>query len=1007
MPRWTGVLARLRGTDAEGRRSFGRERNRRTGDGAEAPRIVLVVDQADGVRLIRSAYEGPPDTGGTDWRALHGKPGTVTLLFGAVAADSPDLWPFLAEVLDSLATADVTGVRLALAGAGAVRPDRPCVAQLIADTWELEVTAADGTVVVVPDGSLFTPADTSGGSGTWYLFAPGTEPVLLGPRDPAPSWQSAFNRLPRQLDDECAVDGIPAGVLVRPVQEAAPQPGDLSYAVAPDAQRPVVLLGTPRGRAVPADAVAALLVTLPAAVRAGVRLASGSHRDVLPVAQEVADLLSTEVELLTGLPLPGGEDPGTGVHVTLTDDSGTPTWQPVVEAVRCRPAHPDTGRAVPPRPVQPRSPLPGTEPTDRGTVDLSERWRLSLTRAGVALEERDRPPAPPACRPVDPERFVIEASASTDHSDPSFLRACERVLSGLDPALRAHAELRIPAISGDTLQDMRRMAVRHHVALTLVRAPEAPVRPGGPAVTVTTMASGGALQGAVRTGPGRSPDTEDRTSADTGDKTSADAASTRASRVPATGATAPPKRTQPQSRSDGPAGAPLTEDGMAEAAHKDPADGTDLPVAPLPLRASSSGSAAAPSPPAPGVGPSPSPDTATDASGSPAGVGREPAARTTAPDRQPRSGAVPAPPTAARPQGSGPDTNRPASAEPSPPPSPAAPSLPAEPITPASPHTPVTGNTAPVPPTSPRPTPPPAPSPPASPAAPVSPVSTAGSAVPVSAATASTTPLSRTGRPATTASPPVHRSPDAQDRAAFRRFTGSAWDGHAAGVARALTRMPVLRGQDPDVVRTDLVAVRAYLSSPSGPLHHAELARSLRTGDPSRLPYALCLVSGLRRLPTYRGAVVRGGPAPTGVESLLPGTVLHDPAPISGLPLSAAAVPVTAVRYAVWSSTAHRVRALAVAGAGAGGADEVVFPPGSVFRVLQVRPGDTEPMVLLREVPGARSGPEEPAGLNDADRTALTRLSAALDALPAIGGPDHRWPTRCAGPLFGAGAAPT
>ncbi|KPI13698.1 hypothetical protein OK074_8725, partial [Actinobacteria bacterium OK074] len=236
---------------------------------------------------------------------------------------------------------------------------------------------------------------------------------------------------------------------------------------------------------------------------------------------------------------------------------------------------------------------------------------------------------------------------------------------------------------------------------------------------------------------------------------------------------------------------------------------------------------------------------------------------------------------------------------------------------------------------------------------------------------------------------PRHRS-TAPERDVLRTLLGSAWGPHDAAVGRAFAGTSLLGGAESAAAHADLVAVRAYLHSREGPLNHGELARALRSGERERsaLSYAACLVSGLGRLAAYRGAVLRGS---TGRRATppRPGQVVRDPAPVSGLPVgAAAAAEVPGAAYAIWSITGRQVDPLLASG------EEVVFAPGSAFRVLDVRSGDGGPLVLLRQLPHTETAA---ATLEDADETALTQLDQALAGLPAPG--SAAWPARCAGPV--------
>ena len=235
---------------------------------------------------------------------------------------------------------------------------------------------------------------------------------------------------------------------------------------------------------------------------------------------------------------------------------------------------------------------------------------------------------------------------------------------------------------------------------------------------------------------------------------------------------------------------------------------------------------------------------------------------------------------------------------------------------------------------------------------------------------------------------PRHQSTE-EERQSFRALADTAWERHSAAVNRALAGMPTLRGAAQEAARADLIALRMYLQNGEGPLDHRELTRSLRDGEPRLLPYAACLASGLGRLPSYRGAVLCGPGGTPDHGELRPGTVLRDPAPLSGLPLDPAGKNRAAgVGYAIWSITGRRVRQLLDSG------EEIVFTPGTPFRVLDVRTEGTTPLVLLRQLPDLTM---TSGVLEDADRTALERLQHALTDRTSPG--PGEWSERCSGPI--------
>ncbi|PPS77975.1 MULTISPECIES: hypothetical protein [Streptomyces] len=287
----------------------------------------------------------------------------------------------------------------------------------------------------------------------------------------------------------------------------------------------------------------------------------------------------------------------------------------------------------------------------------------------------------------------------------------------------------------------------------------------------------------------------------------------------------------------------------------------------------------------------------------------------------------------------------------------------------------------------------------ASPSAPAPEAATPATPVPPGHETAES-PAARTPPAPLRPLPPVpflpgHVSTEAE-RTAFRALADAVWERHSAAVTRALTRMPALRGAEQEAARTDLVALHVYLDtsydpeapdapapdSPAARLNHAALARGMRTGDERLLPYAACVASALRRLPSYRGLAIRRTHEADG--GLVPGTLLRDPGPMCALPLGAGAPRPAGAQYAIWSVTGRRTRPLtgrpASAGSASGG-DEVVFAPGTLLRVLDAREADGAPLVLLREVPAAGAVPQD-VRLDDHDRAALDRLDEALRRHP-------------------------
>lgn len=208
--------------------------------------------------------------------------------------------------------------------------------------------------------------------------------------------------------------------------------------------------------------------------------------------------------------------------------------------------------------------------------------------------------------------------------------------------------------------------------------------------------------------------------------------------------------------------------------------------------------------------------------------------------------------------------------------------------------------------------------------------------------------------------------------------------------------MPALRGKEQEAARADLIALRLYLRTAKGPLSHGAVTRALREYEDEMLPYAACVASALNRLPSYRGAMLRGtgaGSVPGGADAPLPGAMLRDPALVSAVPFdSANALTTPDACYVIWSATGRRVRQLLGTGHGA---EEVVFAPGTLFQVLDVRSDDTSVQIFLRELTGPHNATERDL---EADRAALARLDEAVRGRSAAAG-TGQWPERCAGPI--------
>ncbi|AYN43233.1 hypothetical protein D9753_35005 [Streptomyces dangxiongensis] len=806
----------------------------------------------------------------------------ATVVVAAGLSDSPSVWKWLTPVLDECRRSGITGVRLLWAGGGADLPGRPAPARRICDTWGMEVIAPAGPVVVAPDGSLFTPTGPDG----WWHFSPGLGPRPLGLRHPVPSWEDAVARLTPDAVGGHVVEPVPAGVLIRTAGPVPDAERAVGASIPVDEHRLAVVVGSPGTPPVPAQALAELLALLPARARATARLVPGDGGDLLGTGQETADLLGTEVEVVSGVPalLERADGTGTEGAVVLIGADGEPSWRPYVEAVACRPAHDGTASA--PRVLRWRPPVAGPAVASQdGVLALDARWQVAVTRAGLWVGPQGGVPAEASGRALARETMMVHVGLPGRRLDDGLWPVLDTLMERLEPSVQARTTLHVlGSCSAQGRQLLRGITERRGLALEYRRETSAGFAAEEPAEE------------------GTEPE-QPRTAAQAAPH--AEATATEA-----------PWHASPMSVRIRRVAAP-------------PAPAPDAPAVPA--------SATRKAPVPPGFAQA---LTASRSVGGPAGrsvpvpwqVSRE------GPAPDPAGIAAPAPAPARR-----------TAAAPVPPVSPVAPPPPPAPLR-------ITAEED-----------PPAP----------------------------TAPARRAALPVRVT--PLHRS-SPSDRQAIQALAGEQWWQQQASVTRTLMVVPGLRPDSRnEEAHADLIAVRCFLTLDGGPLSWTWLERRLAVGADDALPYLSCLASGLRRLPSYRGVVVRdAGVLPAEARILPPGSELREAGPVGTLALAGAPAPV-ADRYLIWSVTGRRVRGLFASAPVAGKGEEVVFAPGTRFRVLGTHgpPGATT--VLLREV--AEGDPDARAGRHEAqDRGALAALTQAVDRAPGTGAAAS-WPPRLAGPL--------
>jgi hypothetical protein len=241
----------------------------------------------------------------------------------------------------------------------------------------------------------------------------------------------------------------------------------------------------------------------------------------------------------------------------------------------------------------------------------------------------------------------------------------------------------------------------------------------------------------------------------------------------------------------------------------------------------------------------------------------------------------------------------------------------------------------------------------------------------------------------------------AADRQLYRE-SAARYQSHLVAVRRVLTQRPGLRaaaaGEAGEAAVTDFAAVLDFMADD----RYATTA-ALRSGGAGRDPRVACVISGFRRLPSFTGAVFTSaflsGLDP---DCYVPGAFLLEPACV--LATSSHVVALEGdIDYVIWSQTGKRIAALAVDAA----KDEIVFPAGTMFRVLALyrppRP-DERALAFLREAVrplGGQLAPDPAEPFDEMDRRVLERLGAAASMRNGVP-PDERTLSRPAasGPLM-------
>ncbi|MFI2378011.1 hypothetical protein ACH5AO_23555 [Streptomyces sp. NPDC018964] len=936
----------------------GRTARRGSHDGHVADAVRL--DGRDGVYVVLRGEQSPPWPAGTEETLRAAAPGAVTVLFTTAldAHEMDETASLLAPVVNG-ARAAGEPLRLAMSGAAYAASGTEPPARRLSEHLALDVVAPSGPAVVVPGGSLFTPdtarADDDGEPAGWWRFSPGRPAHYLGLRLPAPVWEPALTRLRPDLADGHVLRPVPAGLLLCP-DDAPDGAGGLAHAVPPDPHGPVLVVGVPGGRPVDAEAVETVVAALPRRVRDGLLLVPGDGRDLVPTAQEAAEALGTPLRAGNGLPVfLDGAAPAAAPSTILVDAYGQPSWQPYVTSVLC---DPDDGPGAGARALSWRLPdgWEGRDPAAPGVLRLG-RWQATATRAGWWVGKLDWQAEAPAARAPESDVVALELGIRGRALDDSLWPELELLFEALDEEVRDRAIVRVHGnVGADGMRTLRRLTVRHGLALA-ARGPRA--------VPYAADVSGEA-------GSPSSP---------AGSDPSGTRWEPEVSEVPAA------------ARAEEPAG---TEEAGAAG---DPA-AWNAPVSappPGPVRVATTSGGGLTEHPAAGRDEDTGSRTGTVAAASSAADGAGGAPSPAVPPGAPAPGS----PGSADVPATGPDDswrNRPETRTPGSPDDPMEPSAPGNTAWPLSegqdaawpewPPRTADGSLFPPVPSeeddeddadgpsaaspgqgeegaAPAGVPGPAPVAPVAPAQPGPPAPGTGEGEAVRVVT--DVPVI-----------PAHRSEPA-DRRGVRPLLAADWEALAAMVQRALTHLPGLRtSHDMEGLRTDLIAVSGYLTASGGTMEDDALRARLRHRDAAVVALLGCVASGLSHLPCHRGVALRTAGLLSEDHALLPGEEVGEAVPVRAAAVGAAYGAVAEDHYLLWSATGRRTDALVPGGDGPG---QVLFAPGTRFRVLDTVSRGGARSVLLREL-----APHEDVGvpgrLTDADRRILDRLTAVVEAPP-------------------------
>ena len=217
--------------------------------------------------------------------------------------------------------------------------------------------------------------------------------------------------------------------------------------------------------------------------------------------------------------------------------------------------------------------------------------------------------------------------------------------------------------------------------------------------------------------------------------------------------------------------------------------------------------------------------------------------------------------------------------------------------------------------------------------------------------------------------PPGHGLDEERDW--LRRSLADRYDAEAGSISRLLSEIPGLRGgtgETEEQVVTDLVAARLYLAGDTRALDDAVRAGTVGP----HIPMARCVASGLRRLPSYRGATrLRADLSPDELRWYAGRRTVTEWSFCPAMAGGHGRLP-GATEVLIWSVTARRT-ALLVPDL----PEQVVFLPGTRFSVLPTEAAGHSGLLMRERAATEQDASDAPSAFDERAQRGLESVAKA------------------------------